>query len=91
MPQLSPNGKYILSAGEIASYTVCPEAWRLVSVVKIRPVGAKESEELGQELHQEWAALYDQSVFLKRGARLILILTMLALGAFLIIEQFRGF
>lgn len=88
MPQIGPNGGYIFSAGEISSYTVCPEAWRLVSVEKVNTITG-ENENLGQELHHEWANLYDQAVFFKRGARLILMLTMIAIGAFIIFEQFR--
>ena len=34
MPRQNEYGKFILSAGEISTYEVCPEAWRLSHVQK---------------------------------------------------------
>ena len=77
MARQTENGKYILSAGEIGSYVVCPEAWRLRTVEQIK--GRKgESTAKGKDLHQEWVKRYDETVFLRRSARLIVLLVLCA-------------
>ena len=72
-----PNGKHVLSAGEIGAFTVCPEAWRLRMVEKVDAIHA-EAIAQGNKLHQEWARKFDESVFLLRGAKLIIALVALA-------------
>lgn len=86
MPRKNRDGKYILSASEIGSYTVCPESWRLRSVVR---VNAKEDNrvEKGQMKHQEWTATLDEQLFLARGTRIILALLVLALAAFILLGK----
>lgn len=77
MPRKSSHGKYILSAGEIGAYCVCPEAWRLAALEKasrLRPY----SVALGRKLHIEWAHKYDEAVFLTRAAKWLIALLALA-------------
>ena len=76
-------GKYILSAGEIASYTVCPEAWRLNLQPDVTPIRTKSVDE-GHRLHEEWMKSLDNAMFFTRGVRLIVLLIVLSIVFFLI-------
>lgn len=87
MARRSSIGKYILSAGEIGAYTVCPEAWRLTAVSPVKTASDKGSSEAGQQLHQEWAAEYDEAVTLGRGIKIVIQLLMLAALVYLAMAQ----
>ena len=76
-------GKIILSAGEVGTYTTCPEAWRLEVVERIRPEHGAEVRQ-GEELHKEWAWQLDEAMYFTRSVRLILFLIILALLFFLL-------
>ncbi len=77
------DGKYILSAGEIASYTVCPEAWRLSREQAVTPLHVKSVEE-GSRLHKEWTRSMQDAAYFSRGVRLILMMAFLSVAFFLI-------
>ncbi|RMG41449.1 MAG: hypothetical protein D6719_08505 [Candidatus Dadabacteria bacterium] len=72
-------GKYILSAGEIGAYTVCPEAWRLRTVEKARANDNSESIEHGNRMHQEWVREFDQLIEMRRALKLIIFMAAVAL------------
>jgi hypothetical protein len=83
MPRLNREGKYILAAGEIAHFTVCPEAWRLSALEKSETL-SDPSHETGRELHKHWAKKYEDSVVLSRSVRMIIeILFLLILSTLL--------
>ena len=75
-----PERKIIISAGEVATYVVCPEAWRLE-----RDLGSSGNRQAtkrtlkGQELHANWAEMVDEARHLLYGVRLILYLVVLAI------------
>lgn len=71
MPRKNKDGKFILAAGEIAHFTVCPEAWRL-SVIEKKETLQDPSHSEGRELHRVWAKDYDESIFFSRSIRLII-------------------
>ncbi len=76
MARKSSTGKFIISAGEIGSYIVCPEAWRLKSVVRTKreaPVSIKT----GSALHHEWARNYDEILYLSKHFKLMVLLVAL--------------
>ena len=82
MARRNQYDRYILSAGEIASYVVCPEAWRLKTVEKanlILPDNVRE----GNKLHKEWAAEVDEAMYFTRGTRVVLFLMSVLLLVFL--------
>ena len=81
-------GKIILSAGEVGSYTTCPEAWRLEVVERIRPQSSVDAQK-GEELHEKWASDLDEAMYFTRSIRLILFLIILAL-LFFLLSQLGG-
>lgn len=78
MAKKSESGKFIISAGEIGSYTVCPEAWRL-KVLEGVERSASSSVIKGSELHREWAKNYDEAAYLSRGLRIVLLMLVAAI------------
>ena len=74
-------GRYILSAGEIASYTVCPEAWRLREIQHVDSLYV-DTIKKGKDLHHQWAAGVNEAMFLTWSVRLILLLITLVLLVF---------
>ena len=70
-------GRFIISAGEVGSYTVCPEAWWLKCIQKVKRTDS-QSMTTGEELHRAWAEGFDEAVYLSRGIRLVLLLIALS-------------
>lgn len=82
MVRKSEYGKFILSAGEIGEYVVCPEAWRLRVIEGVQTTERKDSK-LGSELHQKWADVYGEAFFFTKGVRIITTLIIIAIVIFL--------
>ena len=82
MARKSEYGKYIISAGEVGEYVVCPEAWRL-KMVEGKKSFDREKSRLGAELHKQWAEDYDEAMFLTRGVKIIATLVIFAIVLFL--------
>lgn len=81
MPRKNRDGKFIISAGEIGAYTVCPEAWRLQMLEGV--VGAdRENSVQGQKLHKEWAEKYGEALFLSKGVKIIMLLLFIAVAGY---------
>jgi len=75
-----PEPKVILSAGEVATYVVCPEAWRLEREHGNREIRHPTSRTLeGRQLHANWAEMVDEARHLLYGVRLILYLVVIAI------------
>lgn len=73
MARKNEYGKFIISAGEVGQFTVCPEAWRLKMVEQIKTERKAEMER-GDELHKEWARKSEHAVELVAGLRMIIAL-----------------
>ncbi len=86
MARKTEYGKYILSAGEVGAYTVCPESWRLRIVEQVRANKEAKSHE-GRAAHSEWAKTYEEVVYLGRKAHLIFVLLITAAVIYLIIQS----
>ncbi len=86
MAKKTPYGRYILSAGEIGAYVVCPEAWRLKTVDGVRGETAKTVEQ-GRALHKEWAKNFEESVWFARRARVIFTLFVVAVVIYIFLRN----
>lgn len=82
MARRNKFGKYIISAGEVGSYTVCPESWRLTEIEHVKAKRSSVSK-LGRQLHRDWASDYDQALFVTRGLRLIVLLILAAIAFYI--------
>ncbi len=86
MPRKSRNGRFIIPAGEIGAYTVCPEAWRLRALVRAKTQSAP-SEVQGRKLHEEWAARFDEATYLNSRIRFVASLLAAAIIIFLLMRS----
>ena len=78
MARKNRDGKYILAAGEIGSFTVCAEAWRLKALESAKRTKGKNAK-VGAELHRTWASNNDEVLFLTKGVKLVIFLILLTL------------
>lgn len=78
MPRVNQDGKYILSAGEVGIFTICPESWRL-RVIEKKKGEQDETVELGSTLHEAWAKNNEELDFFRRGVRALLVLISMAI------------
>lgn len=74
MAHKNRDGKWIIAAGEIAAYTVCPEAWKLRTIDKKLSTDLESSVIEGKELHSKWAKSMEDSLLLTRVTRATLAL-----------------
>ena len=85
MARKTDYGKFILSAGEIGAYTVCPEAWRLRILEQVKARRAESSKE-GQVMHHEWARTYEEVIYLGKKFRLLATLLVSAAVVYIILQ-----
>lgn len=86
MATRSPDGKHILAAGEVGAYTVCPQAWKLKWIDRDLPMSGGDTQ-LGQKLHGDWSALFDESVILGKWIRYLVVLLCTAGVLFLLVTS----
>jgi hypothetical protein len=83
MARKNEYGRYILSAGEVGAFTVCPEAWRL-KMIERASFSAPRSTVEGEILHQEWAAKHEEIHKLAQGFKLVFVLILTAVLMFML-------
>jgi hypothetical protein len=76
MPRKNTEGKYILAAGEVAHFIVCPEAWRL-SMLENQETLKDPSHSVGKELHKVWSKDFQDSIHFSRHIRILVELLIL--------------
>jgi hypothetical protein len=88
MARTNSNGKHIISAGEVGSYVVCPEAWRLSNLNPQTPQ-TKQSKKIkdGNDLHVEWDKQIEQLRYFSTSIRLTIILLVISVS-FVIVKLF---
>jgi len=86
MPRLNSHGKFILSASEVGSYVVCPEAWRLIVIEGTKTAQSNKALE-GQKQHQKWADDYSESIYLGRAIRTVLLTLALGIALFILFRS----
>lgn len=75
MAKRNREGKFVIAAGEVGQYTVCPEAWRLKVVQRVIAEQSEASIE-GEKLHTKWSKNLDSAVHLGQGIRFLLALVI---------------
>ena len=78
MARKTEYGRYIISASEVGAYTVCPEAWRLASVVKVKSL-ASENIKKGLDLHKAWTHSYEEALYFGRAGRALFLLLIVSI------------
>ena len=88
MPRSNPEGKLILTAGEISSFVVCPQSWHLEHIKKVT-AKHEASQKQGQLLHTDWEQQANLAVYYAWSVRLIIYLVMLVILFFIFSKDFR--
>ncbi len=83
------DGSFIIAAGEVGAYTVCPESWKLKWIDRERPAAGAASTKRGLELHQRWSDLFDEEVLFGRWSRYVATLVCSATLIFLLLQRPR--
>lgn len=78
MARRNPRGGFTIAAGEVAAFSVCPQAWDLLwnkasKGVPREGLTSPESTK-GQALHEEWSGFFEQSVELSSLIRYLAVL-----------------
>ena len=76
MPRKNKDDEFILSAGEISTYILCPENWRLNQIENIKPKQSRESKE-GTVEHQSWTKELNDAIYYTWASRIIILLMFL--------------
>lgn len=83
MARKTDHGRHIISAGEISTFVVCPEAWRLARVKKVDTLQSPGGKR-GQSLHEAWNVDVSEAFFLTRSIKFIMLLILLSLLVFVV-------
>jgi hypothetical protein len=86
MARKTDYGKFIISAGEIGAYTVCPEAWRLGTVQKVKSSLPKSAKD-GKTLHEDWARKYSEAAYFTKSVRIIVALMAATIILYLVTKD----
>lgn len=93
MARKNDYGKFIIAAGEVGSYVVCPEAWRLAQIKKVKPVPSRSMRK-GTKLHDKWDEEVTQVRNFSRSIRVSIWLLAIATAFFavkyLIVKPYFG-
>jgi len=81
----APNGEFIIAAGEVGAFSVCPQAWKLKWIDQVPPDRAP-SVDLGQKLHTDWSVLFEESLTLSTWVRYLVVMITCAAVVFLLIH-----
>ncbi len=89
MPRKNQFGKNIFTASEVATYALCPEAWRLTYIEKVSTDALKDKAKAGEKDHDIWTKNFDDAVYLTRAKYLIWILIGLLIVFYMIEVSIR--
>jgi CRISPR-associated protein Cas4 len=88
--RVNPAGGYIIAAGEVSAFSVCPKAWHLLW----HGVGKRDSGNpnslLGQRLHSDWSRFFEESLRLGTWIRYLAVLVCCMLVVFMAISSSRA-
>ncbi len=72
------NGKWYVSAGELADYIFCPEHWRLRKIQKIRNPNI-ENIRISQKEHQDWILTIENLLLINKILRIGIIILSISI------------
>jgi len=86
--EVDQNHDQQITASEVATYVVCPEAWRLKRIHRVRK-RPQERERLSRERRGAWLAELDLSARLRRYAKTAYLLLVLVVITIFLLDQSR--
>jgi CRISPR-associated protein Cas4 len=88
--RVNPEGGFIIAAGEVSAFSVCPKAWHLVWNASGRRKSGNANSLLGQRLHSDWSGFFEDYVRLGTWIRYLAVLVCLMLVVFMAISSSRA-
>lgn len=73
----NPKGGFIISAGEVGAFTVCPQSWHLLWNNRAKQQRGEDrsvSNSRGELLHAEWSGFFEESLELSKLIRYLAVL-----------------
>jgi CRISPR-associated protein Cas4 len=90
MARPNPEGGYIIAAGEVGAFSVCPQAWHLSCNTKKREQNPNAQSALGQALHRDWSRVFEESLTFAVWVRYLAVLVCLLLLVFMIVSSAKA-
>lgn len=87
MASKQPDGTFIIAAGEVGAYTVCPQSWKLKWIDREKGVPGGGEQLLGIELHKHWSQLFEESLLFGKWSRYLAALLCTAVILFLCLKR----
>ncbi len=89
MARPNPEGGYIIAAGEVGAFSVCPKSWHLLWNVRGEKPSSSDSSALGQQLHSDWSGFFEESLKLLNWIRYLAVMACLVAVVFMVISSSR--
>lgn len=90
MARVNPEGGFVIAAGEVSAFSVCPKAWHLLwHVTGKREEGGAQSA-LGQQLHSDWSTFFEDSLRLGTWIRYLAVLMCFTLFVYMAVSYSRA-
>jgi CRISPR-associated protein Cas4 len=90
MARPNPEGGYIIAAGEVGAFSVCPQAWHLAWHTKKREQSPNSQSVLGQALHKDWSRVFEESITFAVWLRYLAVLVCLLLLVFMVVSSAKA-
>lgn len=90
MARANPEGGFIIAAGELSAFSVCPKAWYLVWHTSGKRSEGSDNSRLGQRLHRDWSIFFEDSLRLITWIRYLAVLVCFMLLVFMAISSSRA-
>jgi len=88
--RVNPEGGFIIAAGEVGAFSVCPKAWYLVWHTSGKRSEGSDNSRLGQRLHRDWSIFFEDSLRLITWIRYLAVLVCFMLLVFMAISSSRA-
>lgn len=89
MARRDENGHFIIAAGEVSAFSVCPQSWHLKWNKREKKPTVSLKSELGQRLHSEWSSFFDESLRIGKWMRILVALIYFMMLVFMLINSAR--
>jgi CRISPR-associated protein Cas4 len=90
LARVNPEGGFIIAAGEVGAFSVCPKAWHLTWHASVKAETGNPNSLLGQRLHRDWSDFFEDSLRLGAWIRYLAVLVCLMLVVFMAISSSRA-
>jgi CRISPR-associated protein Cas4 len=87
--RINPEGGYVIAAGEVGAFSVCPQAWYLSWNKSDGSSSTPPNSQsiLGQTLHRDWAQFFEESLHLGTWVRYLAMLVCMMLVVFMVVSS----